>query len=98
MSDNQIGFAWLYGLVILFVLGIIELLIIPAIEGKVVPPLLLSANQTLNASDVTAYTAQVADVIRFIDITMYVLMFAVVIFMVIIIFKKEEQTYQGGFY
>jgi hypothetical protein len=91
MADNQIGFKWLYALVVLFVLGIIELIILPAIEGKLVPPLLISANQTLNASDVVAYTAQVADVIRFIDITMYTLMFAVTVFMIISIFRKETQ-------
>lgn len=98
MADNSIGFAWLYGLVVLFVLGIIELLILPALEGKFVPPMLASANATLNASDAAAYAIQVQQTIGFIDKTMYVLMFAVTIFMVLVIFKRESQyDNYGGF-
>lgn len=87
---NDFGMKLLYGLVVLFVLGIIELLMIPILESKLVPYLISSTNTTLNPADVVSFTAQTTTVIRFIDVTMYVLMFVTVIFLIVSIFKKEE--------
>lgn len=93
MADNDIGFVWIYALVVLFVLGIIELLILPAVETQFIPPMIASMNQT-SPGDVAAFIVQVNNVVGFIDKTMYVLMFVIVIYMIIMIFKKEEKLYQ----
>ena len=94
MAAKNIGMIWLYGIVVLFVLGIIELLLLPAIEAKFVPVLITSSNQTLNPADVASFTAQAANVIKFIDIAIYTLMFVVIIYMLVMVFKREEVVYQ----
>lgn len=94
MAANNIGMRWLYGLVVLFILGIIELLILPAIESKLAPQIIASTNTTLSPADVASFTIQTANIIRFIDVTMYVLMFAIIVFMIVSIFQKEEMVYQ----
>lgn len=94
VQDNRIGFIWLYGLVVLFTLGIIELIILPALENKLVPPLLISANQTLSSVDAAAYAVQVARVITFIDVMVYFMFFSVLVYMIISIFMKETYQYQ----
>lgn len=94
MADNQnIGYIWLYTLVVLFALGIIELLILPALEAKLIPPMIASMNTT-TPGDVAAFTGQVASVITFMDYTMYTIMFVVFVYAIISIFKKEETYYQ----
>lgn len=90
---NDVGMKWLYGLVVLFVLGIIELLLLPALEAKFVPQIIAASTSTLSADDIISFTAQTANVIRFIDITMYVLMFVTVVYMIIVIFQKEQTVY-----
>ena len=94
MADNQnIGFVWLYCLVVIFVLGIIQLLILPALEAKLIPPMIATMDTT-TPGDVAAFTGQVAQVITFMDYTMYVIMFVVFVYGVISIFKREETYYQ----
>ena len=93
-SDNRIGFVWLYGLVVMFVLGIIELLILPALESRLIPPMLQSANQTLSSADAAEFATNVSRTLGFMDAAMYLLMAMVVIYMIISIFKKEEYVYQ----
>jgi hypothetical protein len=94
MAANNIGWVWLYGLVVLFILGIIELLILPALEAKFVPSMIAASNQTLSPADVTGFTTQTAQVIKFMDIAVYALMFVIIVYMIIMIFKKEETVYQ----
>jgi ascorbate-specific PTS system EIIC-type component UlaA len=92
MASNNIGMVWLYCLVVLFVLGIIQLLILPAIEAKLIPVLISSQNTTMSPADLATYSGQVANVLHFMDISVYVLMFVVIVFAIVSIFKKEEVT------
>lgn len=65
----------------------------PAIEFDLVPTLIASANMTLSQSDVIAYTGQLSKTIDFMHAAMYVVMFVVFVYMVLSIFKKEENEY-----
>lgn len=91
ISGSRVGFIWIYGIIVLFATGIIELIIIPALNTKLVPALIQSATATLSVDDVTAYTAQVNQVINFMHVMIYFLMFIVLVYMIVSIFKKEEQ-------
>lgn len=93
MAGRKVGFIWIYGLIVLFATGIIELLIMPAIEHKLVPQLIATAERTLSAADVAAYTVQVNNTIGFMHSAMYVVMFVVFVYMILSIFIREENEY-----
>lgn len=87
------GFLWVYGILVLFSTGVIELVIMPAIEHKLVPTLILSANQTLSDADVTAFTGQVNQTVGYMHMGIYVLMFVVFVYAILSIFTREEQEF-----
>ena len=59
MAGKKVGFIWIYGLIVLFATGVIELVIMPAVEFKLVPSLIQSATITLPPADVIEFTAKV---------------------------------------
>lgn len=93
MAGRNTGFIWIYGIIVLFATGIIELIIMPAVEYKLAPQLLASANQTLPSADAAAYVGQVSSTIGFMHSAMYVVMFVIFIYMMLSIFTKEENEY-----
>lgn len=93
MAGSKVGFIWIYGLIVLFATGIIELVIMPAIEFKLVPALIMSANITLNTSDVIEFTAKTTQTVNFMHSAMYVVMFVILVYMLLSIFKREENEY-----
>lgn len=88
---SRVGFIWVYGLIVLFATGIIELIIMPALQGNLVPALLQSANATLSETDVIAYTAQINQTINFMHFMPYCVMLLILVYMILSIFKREEQ-------
>ena len=90
---SRVGFIWIYGLIVLFATGVIEMIIMPAITFKLLPSLIMSANQTLSAADTAAYITQTSDVIRFMHMGIYVVMFVILVYLVLSIFTKEEQEF-----
>lgn len=93
MAGRKVGFIWIYGLIVLFAVGIIELLIMPAIEHKLVPSLIDSATITLPPADVAAFTAQVNSTIGFMHTAMYVVMFVIFVYMILSIFIREDNEF-----
>jgi len=87
------GFIWVYGLIVLFATGIIELIVMPAIQFKLVPTLKASANSTLSALDAVAFAGQVDQTIGFMHAAMYVVMFVIFVYLVFSVFQREEQEF-----
>lgn len=95
MAGSRVGFIWIYVLIVMFAVGIIELLIMPAITFQLVPALEQTANSTLNATDAAAYTIKVQTTINFMHMAMYVVMFVIFVYAVVSVFKREEsEIYQ----
>jgi hypothetical protein len=95
MGGGKTGFIWIYGLIVLFATGIIELVIIPAIQFKLVPTLQQTALMTLSASDAADYTIKLSNTINFMHASIYVVMFVIFVYMIISVFQKEEnEMYQ----
>ena len=92
VGGRKTGFIWIYGLIILFATGVIELVIMPAIEFKLAPSLIQSAT-ILSAEDVAAFTGQVASTLKFMHMGIYVVMFVIFVYMVLSIFTREETEY-----
>ena len=98
MADTRVGFIWLYGLIVLFAIGIIELVIFPAIENYYVPNMITVGNATLSAEDFATYQVQIASTMTMIHIVPYVIMFSILIYMIVAAFKKDPyEQYGGGF-
>jgi hypothetical protein len=92
---SKVGFIWIYGLIVLFATGIIEMIIMPAVQFQLVPALKATAVNTLPAVDATAYAAAVDHVVSFMHMAMYVVMFVIFIYMLLSIFLREEnEMYQ----
>jgi hypothetical protein len=87
------GFIWVYGLIVLFATGIIELVIMPALEFNLVPALKASANMTLNATDAADYAVKVNQTVGFMHAAMYVVMFVIFVYLLFSIFQREENEY-----
>jgi len=90
---SRVGFIWIFGLIVLFATGVIELIIMPAVQFKLAPALEMSANITLSAQDAADYVGHVNTTINFMHSAMYVVMFVIVVYMLFSIFKREENEY-----
>lgn len=93
IAGRLTGFIWIYGLIVLFATGVIELVIMPAIEFKLAPTLMLTANMTLNATDAADYAAKVTQTIGFMHSAMYVVMFVIFVYLLFSVFQREENEY-----
>jgi len=92
---SRVGFIWIFGLIVLFAVGVIELIIMPAIQFQLAPALQMSANMTLNSTDAADYAVHVSTTIGFMHSAMYVVMFVIVVYMLFSVFKREEnEMYQ----
>ena len=95
MPGSRVGFLWVYCIIVFFAIGIIELIILPAVTFQLVPALQLSANNTLSAANALEYGVRVNTTIGYMHLAMYVVMFVVFIYGVVSIFKREEnEMYQ----
>lgn len=93
MAGKKVGFIWIYGLIVLFATGVIELVIMPAVQFKLVPALKATAVNTLPAVDATAYAAAVDSTLRFMHLSIYVVMFVIFVYMLLSIFMREENEF-----
>jgi ascorbate-specific PTS system EIIC-type component UlaA len=81
--------------IVIFAIGIIEMLIMPAITFQLVPALVSTANNTLPAADYANYIVQVNTTIGFMHSAMYVVMLVVFIYAIVSVFKREDnEMYQ----
>lgn len=95
MSNSKIGFLWIYGLIVFFVTGILELVVMPAVQYQFVPSLKVSANMTLSAVDALAFADKIDKVVNNMHLGIYVLMFVIFVYLILSIFKREEtEMYQ----
>ena len=96
MASSRIGFLWIYTLIVMFSTGVIELVIMPAIQYQFVPTLKVSATNTLSVADATAFGLKVDKVVNNMHLGIYLLMFVLFVYMLLSIFKREEtEMYQG---
>lgn len=93
MASSRIGFVWVYGIIVMFATGVIELVIMPAVQFKLAPALIQSANITLSASDVTDFTNHINSTIGFMHSAIYVVMFVIFVYLVLSIFKREDNEF-----
>jgi heme/copper-type cytochrome/quinol oxidase subunit 2 len=91
---SKVGFIWVYAIIIIFSIGIIEMLIMPAIEFKLMPALQTTANNTLAPVDAAAYQIQIHNMATYMHTAMYVIFFVVFVYAVVSIFKREESEIQ----
>jgi len=93
-AGSRIGFIWIYVLIVLFGVGILELLIMPAITFKLVPTLQTAANATLTPLDAASFAIKTETTINYMHIAMYVVMFVIFVYAIVSIFKKEDYEFQ----
>jgi hypothetical protein len=77
----------------MFGIGIIELVLIPAIQFQLVPALQMSANMTLNPSDAAGFAGHVAQTLRFMKMAMYTVLVVLFVYAIISVFKREETEF-----
>lgn len=95
MAGRKVGFIWIYGIIVLFATGIIELVIMPAIQFKLAPILKATAVNTISAANAADYALKVDSTINFMHYSMYVVMFVIFVYMIVSIFTREEnEMYQ----
>ena len=92
-NDSQLGFIWIYGLVVLFATGVIEIVIMPAVEYRMVPQMLVVGNNTLPVSEQMDYANHILTTVRLMHIVPYAIMLVILIYMIIASFKREQVDY-----
>ena len=90
MADSRVGFLWIYALIVFFATGVIELVVMPAVQYQFVPALETSANVTLSPADAAAFAVKVSTTVNNMHLGIYVLMFVLLVYMLLSIFKREE--------
>jgi len=93
-AGSRIGFIWIYVLIVLFGVGIIEMLLMPAIQFKLVPTLQQTANATLTPLDAASFAIKTTTTINFMHYALYAVMLVVFIYAIVSIFKKEDYELQ----
>lgn len=93
-AGSRIGFIWIYVLIVLFGVGIIELLLMPAIQFQLVPALQTTANATLPPIDAASFAIKTSTTINYMHGAMYVVMFVIFVYAIVSIFKKEDYEFQ----
>jgi len=91
VRDRDMIRVWLYGLSVLFALGVIILVILPVIFSKLVPEL-LAGFSGITAAQLATITARITMIKYFINIAMYAVMFGVIVYMVMVIWNKEQDS------
>lgn len=90
---SKIGFIWVYVILTLFCVGVIELVLMPAIEFQLVPVLRTSANQTLSSADAADFAAKTTQTLGFMHIAMYVIFGVLIFYAILSIFQREENEF-----
>lgn len=92
---SKIGFLWVYCIILFFLVGIMEMVLMPAITHKLAPTLEKTANMTLSPHDAKSYTTKVNTTINFMHNALYVVLFVVFLYALVSVFKREEnEPYQ----
>jgi len=93
MAASRVGFIWIYVLIVLFAVGIMELILMPAIQYQLLPALQQSANMTLPAADAEGFATNTANTIKFMHMAMYMVMLVLFIYAIVSVFKREENDF-----
>jgi len=88
LSSSDTGFAWLYTIVFIFILGIVHMLIFPIINAKVIPSLV--AASTLTGADLATFSTQCYRVMFYMRLTTYIFLFSIFIYMLLSVFRRDE--------
>lgn len=92
-NDSRLGFIWIYGLVVLFATGIIEIVVMPAVEYKMVPQMLIVGNNTLPVAEQLDYSNHILTTVRLMHMVPYVIMLCILIYMIVASFRREQVDY-----
>ena len=90
---KNIGFLWIFCLIVFFGIGVIELVVLPAVQYNLVPVLKLSANTTLSASDQIDFNAKIDQTMNFMKYGMYTVMFVLLVYLVLSLFTREDNEF-----
>jgi hypothetical protein len=95
VQDRDMPRVWLYGLSVIFAIGVIILLIMPVIFSKVAPVLLAGFNSTttgatINADKIAFITNQFSTIRYYIYIAMYAVLIGAIVYMVYVIWNREQ--------
>ena len=93
LTENRIGFVWLYGLVAMFILSIIGLVIIPAVTNKVVPSIKDSATSSLSVADAALVNGKIDTIVTIVRYSPFVVLFSVFVYMIVATFLREQYEY-----
>lgn len=91
------GFAWIYGLVMLFGLGVMYIIFNQVFMGSLVPLIKIQANSTQiqaidNGTTVTQINAGIDKYMDFFHALPYILFFIIVIYMFVSAIRKEGDS------
>jgi len=93
MGASRVGFIWIYVIIVAFGIGVIELVLIPAIQFHLIPALQSTANMTLSATDAASFGTKVATTLRYMKMGMYTTMLVLFVYALISVFKREENEF-----
>lgn len=93
IGSSRVGFIFIYILIVAFGIGVIELVLIPAIQFYLIPALQSSANMTLNATDAASFATKVATTLRYMKMGMYTTMLVLFVYGLLAVFKREENEF-----
>jgi hypothetical protein len=89
------GFAWIFGLLTLFGLGLMYITFNQVFVGHLVPQIKNYANSTaanIAPADVTTIFAGIDKYMTYFHLLPFILFFTVVIYMVVVAFRKERES------
>lgn len=91
-SNVDTGRQWIFGLIFMFILGIMAIIIIPILADQVAPAMI--AASTLTGADLVLYESQVDFIMFAVKTTPFILFFVVLIFLVLSVVRKEKNERQ----
>jgi len=92
-EENRTGFIWIYGIVVFFSLGLIELVIMPAITNKVIPAIKTASASTMPAAAAADVASKIDWTWAIIHYTPYLVAFSIFVYLIVSIFLKERNEY-----
>ena len=91
-SNVDTGRQWIFGLIFMFILGIMAIIIIPILADQVAPAMI--AASTLTGADLVLYESQVDFIMFAVKTAPVILFFVVLIFLVLSVVRKEKNERQ----
>lgn len=87
------GFVWIYGLIVAFVVGVIEVLIMPTIDMLVKPAFIDTAESGLSPELFGIVEAGINSTMLKIRLVGYVILFGIFVYLLLTTFKREEREF-----